>query len=80
MGWEEAFFLAEDSRSSYGCPAVLAEQPNRVWSFGVGEELSFYHRSLSTHKVLCCVSCFSPFLSVSRLRDALSWEHTDELQ
>lgn len=81
MGRGQMSFLAKDSRSSCGCPAMLAEQPNQVWSLGVGEELSFYHRSLSTHEVLCCISCFSsPLLSVSRLRDALPGEHGDELQ
>ena len=34
-------FLAEDSKSNCVGSAVLAEQPNQVWSFGVGEELPF---------------------------------------
>lgn len=34
-------FLAEDGKSNPVCSAVVAEQPNQVWSFGVGEELPF---------------------------------------
>lgn len=41
VGWGQMSFPAEDGKSNRVCSAVLAEQPNQVWAFGVGEELPF---------------------------------------
>lgn len=41
VGWGQTSFLAEGSKSSCVLLAVLAEQPNQVWSFGGGRELPF---------------------------------------
>lgn len=47
VGWGQAPFLAEGSKSSCVLSAGLAEQPNQVWSFGVGGELPFLRGALA---------------------------------
>lgn len=40
-------FLAEGGKSNRVCSAILAEQPNLVQSFGLGEKLPFPKHGLS---------------------------------
>lgn len=53
-------FLAGDGKSNRVCSVILAEQPNQVQSFGVGEKLPFLQHGLSApqlHPVppFCCL-------------------------
>lgn len=40
-------FLAGNGKSNRVCSVILAEQPNQVQSFGVGEKLPFLQHGLS---------------------------------
>lgn len=63
-------FLAEDGKSNCVCSAVLAEQPNQVQSFGLGEKISFLQHGLS-EELPCAPSstpCL-PFAVCRSLRD-----------
>lgn len=46
-GWGLTSCLAEDGKSNRVCSAVLAEWPNQVQSFGLGEKLSLLQHGLS---------------------------------